>query len=280
MNYVRKLGFEESPDYDFLRSLFAKVLDARGETDDGQFDWMALNGGRGWEVGNTPSAHLAQAHAQAQTPHRARRHRTDRERERDREARREREREKERERLANDSNASPSTPGGGLALPSPAVKKPNRHDRLAIGENTPTGGASVNPIAPMSRRASGLDTSPRSNLALNGTIGVDRLNVNTTHPYASAPHSGTGADGRPLSTLQNATSGSNNNNKPLPSPFPTTNGNGTATGSGSPERSEGRQYRAVEGMRIENDGSRRSRGLGGDDDRHLRKKNAFAMCCR
>lgn len=52
MNYVRKLGFEEQPDYDFLRELFSKVLRASGEMDDGIFDWMLLNNGKGWEAGN------------------------------------------------------------------------------------------------------------------------------------------------------------------------------------------------------------------------------------
>lgn len=50
MNYVRKLGFEEAPDYDFLRDLFSKVLKTLGEPDDGIFDWMLLNGGKGWEA--------------------------------------------------------------------------------------------------------------------------------------------------------------------------------------------------------------------------------------
>lgn len=50
MNYVRKLGFEETPDYDFLRELFSKVLKAAGEEDDGMFDWVVLNGGKGWEA--------------------------------------------------------------------------------------------------------------------------------------------------------------------------------------------------------------------------------------
>ena len=49
MNYVRKLGFEETPDYDFLRELFMKVLKNQGEVDDGVYDWMLLNGGKGWE---------------------------------------------------------------------------------------------------------------------------------------------------------------------------------------------------------------------------------------
>jgi hypothetical protein len=52
MNYVRKLGFEETPDYDFLRELFTKVLKTLGEPEDGVFDWMLLNGGKGWEAGN------------------------------------------------------------------------------------------------------------------------------------------------------------------------------------------------------------------------------------
>ncbi|QRW03596.1 casein kinase [Ceratobasidium sp. AG-Ba] len=50
MNYVRKLGFEETPDYDFLRELFTKMLKDAGEVDDGVFDWMLLNGGKGWEA--------------------------------------------------------------------------------------------------------------------------------------------------------------------------------------------------------------------------------------
>ncbi|KAI9315850.1 kinase-like domain-containing protein [Dichotomocladium elegans] len=50
LQYVRKLGFEETPDYDFLRELFDKVLQRMGETDDGVYDWMLLNGGKGYEV--------------------------------------------------------------------------------------------------------------------------------------------------------------------------------------------------------------------------------------
>ncbi|KAI9571315.1 CK1/CK1/CK1-G protein kinase [Boletus coccyginus] len=50
LNYVRKLGFEETPDYDFLRELFAKVMKNNNEVDDGVFDWNSLNGGKGWEA--------------------------------------------------------------------------------------------------------------------------------------------------------------------------------------------------------------------------------------
>ncbi|PWO01316.1 kinase-like protein [Tilletiopsis washingtonensis] len=51
LNYVRKLGFEETPDYDFLRELLGKAL--HGEVDDGVYDWMMLNGGKGWEAGTS-----------------------------------------------------------------------------------------------------------------------------------------------------------------------------------------------------------------------------------
>ncbi|KAI8979562.1 kinase-like domain-containing protein [Mycotypha africana] len=47
LQYVRKLGFEETPDYDFLRDLFTKVLKNHGERDDGVYDWMLLNNGKG-----------------------------------------------------------------------------------------------------------------------------------------------------------------------------------------------------------------------------------------
>ena len=44
MNYVRKLDFEETPDYDFLRELFGKVLKGNGDVEDGVYDWNLLNG--------------------------------------------------------------------------------------------------------------------------------------------------------------------------------------------------------------------------------------------
>lgn len=56
LNYVRKLGFEETPDYDFLRDLFSKVLKNQGEIEDGVFDWMLLNEGRGWEASKASAA--------------------------------------------------------------------------------------------------------------------------------------------------------------------------------------------------------------------------------
>lgn len=44
LNYVRKLGFEETPDYEFLRELFGKVLKNNGDVEDGVYDWNLLNG--------------------------------------------------------------------------------------------------------------------------------------------------------------------------------------------------------------------------------------------
>ncbi|KAI9508292.1 kinase-like protein [Russula earlei] len=61
LNYVRKLGFEETPDYDFLRELFAKMMKNNNDLDDGVYDWNVLNGGRGWEaVAQTKSQMLSQ----------------------------------------------------------------------------------------------------------------------------------------------------------------------------------------------------------------------------
>jgi casein kinase 1 len=58
LSYVRNLGFEDTPDYDFLRDLFTQALKNAGEVEDGEYDWMKLNGGRGWEaVKSHPSAH-------------------------------------------------------------------------------------------------------------------------------------------------------------------------------------------------------------------------------
>ncbi|KAJ3012167.1 hypothetical protein NUW54_g1946 [Trametes sanguinea] len=132
MNYVRKLGFEETPDYDFLRELFTKVLKTLGEPEDGVFDWMLLNGGKGWEAGHT-SALLASAHGGTpHTPHR------DRHRERDR--------HRSSRAALQDGAPSPSSP---LVLaPTPAhIKGSSRrpHDASRGGSREQV---SVQPLAP------------------------------------------------------------------------------------------------------------------------------------
>ena len=50
LSYVRNLGFEDTPDYDYLRELFTKALQSTGEVEDGEYDWMKLNNGKGWDV--------------------------------------------------------------------------------------------------------------------------------------------------------------------------------------------------------------------------------------
>ncbi|KAG5337204.1 hypothetical protein C0989_010334 [Termitomyces sp. Mn162] len=166
MNYVRKLGFEESPDYDFLRELFTKVLKTLGDTEDGVFDWMLLNGGKGWEAGNTSSL-LAQAHATASpaTPHRE--HRRDRERERDREHGAHR-----RGSRQVQDNVTPATPL--VHSPAPAHLK---NARRTGGEQRPSNRdiSSVQPLAPTTRRAS------RQEVA-NTSVGLS-----LPHPYATTP---------------------------------------------------------------------------------------------
>lgn len=59
LSYVRNLGFEDQPDYDYLRDLFTTALKNTGEVEDGEYDWMKLNNGKGWEaMKNHPSQHL------------------------------------------------------------------------------------------------------------------------------------------------------------------------------------------------------------------------------
>jgi casein kinase 1 len=57
LSYVRNLGFEDTPDYDFLRDLFTQALKNSGEVEDGEYDWMKLNNGKGWEAISKHSTH-------------------------------------------------------------------------------------------------------------------------------------------------------------------------------------------------------------------------------
>jgi casein kinase 1 len=59
LTYVRNLGFEYTPDYDYLRELFTQALKNGGEVEDGEYDWMKLNNGKGWEaMKQHPSQHI------------------------------------------------------------------------------------------------------------------------------------------------------------------------------------------------------------------------------
>lgn len=187
MNYVRKLGFEETPDYDFLRELFTKVLKTLNETEDGVFDWMLLNNGKGWEAGHvsilmskltrpfrgskntlqTPSTLLAQAHANASTPHTP--HRS-----RDPGAHR-------RSRQPLEQPASPSSP---LVLaPTPAhMKSSSRRAEHGGSRGGSREHISVQPLAPTSRRAS------------QQRDARDSSGLQAPHPYAVSP-AGTNTSG-------------------------------------------------------------------------------------
>ncbi|BGP13930.1 hypothetical protein JCM10213_002574 [Rhodosporidiobolus nylandii] len=133
LNYVRKLGFEETPDYDFLRELFTKVLKNSGETEDGVYDWMLLNNGKGWEAGS--SNLLSQSSGYDSRHHRPR----DRDRERERA-------ERHAQRAAAAAAAAAAAQSGGQSTPnapSPAVVRDSKAGRQPSGSATPAAGASA-----------------------------------------------------------------------------------------------------------------------------------------
>ncbi|CCF58649.1 hypothetical protein KAFR_0F00520 [Kazachstania africana CBS 2517] len=59
LEIVRNLSFDETPDYDGYRKLIFSVLDDLNLAPDGQYDWMKLNGGRGWDlsINRKPNLH-------------------------------------------------------------------------------------------------------------------------------------------------------------------------------------------------------------------------------
>ncbi|AAS53411.1 AFR040Wp [Eremothecium gossypii ATCC 10895] len=59
LEIVRNLGFEETPDYDGYRKLLLSTLEELGLEYDGEYDWMKLNGGRGWDltINKKPNLH-------------------------------------------------------------------------------------------------------------------------------------------------------------------------------------------------------------------------------
>ncbi|KAG9241175.1 casein kinase-like protein I [Calycina marina] len=63
LSYVRNLGFEDTPDYDYLRDLFTTALKNTGEVEDGEYDWMKLNNGKGWEVAKHHPSQMHNPHA-------------------------------------------------------------------------------------------------------------------------------------------------------------------------------------------------------------------------
>ncbi|KAL3232986.1 Uncharacterized protein RNJ44_04902 [Nakaseomyces bracarensis] len=58
LKYTRSLKFDEDPDYDYLISLMDGVLLSKGYQDDGHYDWMDLNSGKGWDIRVNKRANL------------------------------------------------------------------------------------------------------------------------------------------------------------------------------------------------------------------------------
>ncbi|KAI1371999.1 casein kinase I [Hypoxylon crocopeplum] len=56
LTYVRNLGFEDTPDYDYLRELFTQALKNTGEVEDGEYDWMKITkeSTKGWDAMHKP----------------------------------------------------------------------------------------------------------------------------------------------------------------------------------------------------------------------------------
>ncbi|KDQ61022.1 hypothetical protein JAAARDRAFT_32022 [Jaapia argillacea MUCL 33604] len=152
LNYVRKLGFEETPDYDFLRELFAKVLKNNNDIDDGVYDWNLLNGGKGWEV-STGQTQMLQQVQNANVPQDRRR---DIERHRDSERRR--------------------SQAGNVAPPSPALVRHDSKRRKIPAALTPGGGNTPGQVTPLSAAAQvGVPV---------GTPQQRNSQINPQHPYA------------------------------------------------------------------------------------------------
>ncbi|EEB08816.1 CK1/CK1/CK1-G protein kinase Cki2 [Schizosaccharomyces japonicus yFS275] len=59
LTYVRELGFDEEPNYEFMQDLFDQVLRNNGDINDGVYDWMLLNNGKGWESISNHSSVIA-----------------------------------------------------------------------------------------------------------------------------------------------------------------------------------------------------------------------------
>lgn len=50
LSYSRRLKFNEEPDYDYLIHLIDEVMIDNKIVDDGHYDWMDLNHGKGWDI--------------------------------------------------------------------------------------------------------------------------------------------------------------------------------------------------------------------------------------
>ena len=56
LTYARRLGFEDTPDYEYLRELFTVVLRDVGDLEDGEYDWTKVGKGKPQESASRESA--------------------------------------------------------------------------------------------------------------------------------------------------------------------------------------------------------------------------------
>ncbi|RLV94884.1 Casein kinase I 2 [Spathaspora sp. JA1] len=59
LDSVRSLPFDAEPAYEEYRMLFVSILDDLGQSCDGDYDWLHLNGGKGWDasINKKPNLH-------------------------------------------------------------------------------------------------------------------------------------------------------------------------------------------------------------------------------
>lgn len=71
LDNVRSLKFDEEPDYAYLIGLMDKTLLSIDEKEDNHYDWMDLNGGKGWDAALNKKANL-HGYGNPHPPHRSR----------------------------------------------------------------------------------------------------------------------------------------------------------------------------------------------------------------
>lgn len=186
LNYVRKLGFEETPDYDFLRELFTKVLKNTGETEDGVYDWMILNNGKGWEASSTNHNHLYPSGPTH--PYDKRHHRSSRDRERER-----------NERHALRASQAALQYSSNHGIPRRGAKQERTSTNLSVGGKQMPGGM---PPGTANTSTAALQGVPPPDNGLLGSSGKRQSHQSTSrqdgnlgrssnHPYAvSSPPPG------------------------------------------------------------------------------------------
>ncbi|KAI9022400.1 kinase-like domain-containing protein [Hyaloraphidium curvatum] len=220
LTYVRKLGFEDTPDYDYLRNLMSNVLKKIGEQDDGVFDWMKV----------------------------MEQQRVEREKERERERERERIRQQQAQVVAQQQAAidasggaapAAAAAGAAAAAAAPAATASAEADKLAAAARMPssqqisTGSATpgLAPPSPQAVRApaapgqpptpaperslnvslgpaNGVHSTTASVQVLNGSLGYGATGGGDSGSFAAQADGGSGTGPRRPADVPSASSGS------------------------------------------------------------------------